>query len=178
MAGQGIIEMTRESFDEMPDPTDEYLGQIVYVREDTDQSSFLAYGRVDVAGDNKWIVVADQIQIPIESARTFTNLDAVGASFGGATSLVDLADFAEVRFGLRVTVAGNTGKAILTYNNGDGETDMTSNHVELGSTGYKMSDWEAVPAAARVPCAIKVKGYDGDNSEDPQIINCIAHFRR
>lgn len=173
-----LQELTAAEFDALAAPTEDEMAKIVRVKNDTNRAGALAYPRKTIGGDPEWFTNADTLQVPLESQRTFTNLGAGDVSLGPGTALADLTDYKEVRLGLRVMVAGNTGRVRLAYDNGDGEADLTSNYAALSTTGYKLTDWEAIPAGAKVPVQLKYVGYNGDGSEDPQIINVIAHFRR
>lgn len=180
MAGQGIIEMTRESFDEMPQPEDEYLGQLVYVREDADQSSFLAYGRIDIAGDSEWIVVADTFQVSfLGTTQTLTNLTVVvpvGDQIG-----VDLTDYTEYKLATYVKTAGVDGRiAIEGDNDGTGAyaAFTITNYLLLNATGAQQTDWEPIPSGLRGPIGIRARASNGNGSEDPVIFTLIAYFRR
>lgn len=178
---EGITRIDRTSYDEFEPPTDDQIGQILYVDADTDMPGFRAVARTNAAGVNEWYEERDTFQADVTPSAVSTDAGAGDAYFTGF-GVADLTDWNEVRVSFRVSTAGTTAEARLKYSidNFATDADLTSvaNAMDLSATGIKISDWEPIPAGARGPVAFGLVSFNGDGSEDPAVVSVVAHFRR
>lgn len=159
-------------------PPDESRAEWVYVVGGSGRSDFMTYVRKNAQGDNEWHVNADEVQVSVDPFRAHVDVGA-GGLFSAIVPAVDLSAFSEVRFGMRVLVAGNTSHVRLHFTDDNTTwTQLTANYAETGTTGDKATDYEAIPSGARKP--VRLSGYidNGDGTEDPTTFALVAHLRR
>lgn len=111
---------------------------------------------------------------------TYTNLPAgVTEGANAIRSAQDLTDANEMRIVVGVGVAGVTGDLKLQYATDAAATwtDLTTNLIDLSTTGAKTTAWESVPAGAKAVVFIRAVAFNGNGVEDPQIRGCHIQFR-
>lgn len=172
----GAIDLT--AFNVLSAPSDEQIGRTIPVTTPAGSSDFVALARTNAAGVNEWYQERDSFQVGLHPSQTFTNLSAGGQ--GLSAHPVDLADYSEVRLVVNVLTAGTTGRLKIVYEVDMSATDidLTTEFIDLSTTGVKATDWEPIPSGAKIPVFIQAKGYNGNGSENPQIFAPVAHFRR
>lgn len=84
-----------------------------------------------------------------------------------------------MRIVVGVGVAGVTGDLKLQYATDAAATwtDLTTNLIDLSTTGAKTTAWESVPAGAKAVVFIRAVAFNGNGVEDPQIRGCHIQFR-
>lgn len=102
----------------------------------------------------------------------WTNLGAGPTDMSVPSRAVcDLSKVTQVRMVCIVIGAGVTGDAKLQYSTDDATwSDLTTNLIDLSSTGVKGSTWENIPGGAQADLiAVRCVAVNGNTTEDPSV---------
>lgn len=108
------------------------------------------------------------------SQLTWTNQPATLQELLNVThrrSVLNFAQVGQIRMLTRIATAGAVG-AVLFIQYSTNETDwniLTSNQIDVGSTGTKVTAWENIPTGAKSgDVFVRIVGQNGNNNADPQ----------
>jgi hypothetical protein len=105
--------------------------------------------------------------------------NVLDAAYTDATAVaVDLTDFIEIRFSIRVIAAGSTQQARMQYSTDGSSYTTFANTLALTSTGLKRTEWETIPTAALTVIWIRVGLGDGNGSEEITTTGTVIEVRR
>lgn len=100
---------------------------------------------------------------------TFTNLGA-GPTEPNAENRfqTDLTGYTEARLLGRIKIAGATSSLKAQYStDGSSFSDLTTG-FSMATTGIKASAWTVIPTAAKTLVEVRIVGFGGNGTEDPQ----------
>lgn len=116
---------------------------------------------------------------PFALGMTWTNMPATDTEGPGIYRVkVDLSLYTQVRWGVRVNTAGAAGADLrVQYSTNESSWANLAAEIDIGSTGTKVTAWEALPAGAQADVFLRLMGKEGNGTADPVFRTIWLEFK-